>query len=42
MTGYRIKVMEDDDPANQELNLNCTIDGEMYRMKTPDVYAKYV
>ena len=34
--------MEDDDPANQELNLNYTIDGEMYRMKTPDVYVTYV
>lgn len=40
VTGYRIRVMEDDDPANQDLNLNCAIDGEMYRMKTPDVYVK--
>jgi len=33
-------VTEDNDPADHELNLNYSIDGEMHRIKMPDLYVK--
>ncbi|XP_052099548.1 uncharacterized protein LOC127734030 isoform X2 [Mytilus californianus] len=40
VTAFNLEVTEDNNPSEQEQNLRYNIDGEIYNIKTPNLYVK--